>query len=299
MDKIVFFLKPSGFCLWVEGAIKWLDKIIEENQQEQIYCVHEIVHNPNVVNYFKEKWIIFVDNVNEIKDKNSIVAFSAHWTNRKILKEAEKKFKKVYNLECPLVKKVYKELESFLDEDTIFYIWKEWHAEALWVTEYAKDLWKKVYIFGDVKDIPQIDKQTKIWVLSQTTLNFENVKEIFENIKKLYPFSSLPPISDVCRATFERQSVIKNNINRFSAIIIIWWKTSSNTKELCLIAENAWKEVFFWENLEQILDYWKDRILKHQKVAISWWASTPYSDIESVLNWLSKRWYIKQELTLN
>ena len=299
MDKIVYFLKPSGFCLWVEWAIKWLEKIIHDNNNENIYCIHEIVHNPNVVKHFKDKWIKFVDSIDEVNNKDSIIVFSAHWTNRNNIKKAEQLFKKVYNLECPLVNKVYKELESYKDQNIIFYIGKKWHAEAEWVVWYANDLWKEIYIFNKIEDIPLIDKNSMIWVLSQTTLNFLDVKEIFSEIKKNYNFAVFPPISDVCKATFERQSVIKENIWRFSWIIIIWWKSSSNTKELCKIAEKEWKEVFFWENLDQILEQWKENILKHSKIAITWWASTPYNDIEDMLSWLLKRWYLKQEINFN
>lgn len=299
MEKIVYFLKPSGFCLWVEGAINKLEKIIEIHPEEQIYCIHEIVHNPNVVKYFKDRWVIFVDSIEEIKDNNSIVAFSAHWVNRTLFNNAKERFSKVYSLECPLVNKVYKELENYKEEKIIFYIGKKWHAEAEWVSWYAKDLWKEVFVFQNKEEIPQIDKNLRIWVLSQTTLNFLDVKDIFIEIKNLYPLSNFPPISDVCKATFERQSIIKENIERFSAIIIIWWKESSNTKELCKIAEKWWKEVFFWESLEEILEEWKENILKHSKIAVSWWASTPYEDIEKVLNWLLKRAYLRQEINFN
>jgi len=46
---------PSGFCFGVQRAIKMLDEIIEKYTNRKIYCVHEIVHNPSVVSYFKSK----------------------------------------------------------------------------------------------------------------------------------------------------------------------------------------------------------------------------------------------------
>jgi hypothetical protein len=35
------------------------------------------------------------------------------------------KYDKIYNLECPLVTKVYKELENFTDREVLFYVGKE------------------------------------------------------------------------------------------------------------------------------------------------------------------------------
>jgi 4-hydroxy-3-methylbut-2-enyl diphosphate reductase IspH len=58
-------------------------------------------------------------------------------------------------------------------------------------------------------------------VLSQTTQNWEEVKKIFEEIKKNYKNAKFSQSSDVCKATFERQSVIKNNEKKFDSIVII------------------------------------------------------------------------------
>jgi 4-hydroxy-3-methylbut-2-enyl diphosphate reductase IspH len=48
-------ITPSGFCMGVERAISMLDDLVNNNPDKKIYCLHEIVHNPNVVDYFKNK----------------------------------------------------------------------------------------------------------------------------------------------------------------------------------------------------------------------------------------------------
>jgi 4-hydroxy-3-methylbut-2-enyl diphosphate reductase IspH len=52
-------------------------------------------------------------------------------------------------------------------------------------------------------------------------LNFEDVKNLIEDIKEIYPDARLPIVSDICKATFERQSVIKNNIDKFDTLVVI------------------------------------------------------------------------------
>jgi 4-hydroxy-3-methylbut-2-enyl diphosphate reductase IspH len=52
----------------------------------------------------------------EVKDKDAIIVFSAHGTKRSIIHEAEKKFKAVYNLECPFVSKIYKEADQYIEQ---------------------------------------------------------------------------------------------------------------------------------------------------------------------------------------
>lgn len=298
MQKTIYYLKPSSFCFWVERAIKMLDKIIMQNPNEKIYCIHEIVHNPWIVKYFEDKWIIFVESFEEINDNNSIVCFSAHWVNRETLEIAQNRFKKVCNLECPLVTKVYRELESFKNIDTIFYIWKTWHQEAVWLEWYGKYLWKKVYVFSEISEIPNINKDENIWVLSQTTLNFEYVKNMLLEIKKLYKNATLPLVWDICKATYERQSVIINNLEKFQTLIVIWWKTSSNTKELYKIWEKNNKTTFFWENLDDIEKYWENELFKNDFVAVTGWASTPESDIKIIIDLYVKNGYKLENINL-
>jgi 4-hydroxy-3-methylbut-2-enyl diphosphate reductase IspH len=44
---------------------------------------------------------------------------------------------------------------------------------------------------------------------------------LIDDIKNIYPEAKLPLVSDICKATFERQSVIKNNIDKFETLIVI------------------------------------------------------------------------------
>jgi hypothetical protein len=67
---------------------------------------------------------------------------------------------------------------------------------------------------------------------------------------------------------------------------------------LCKIWENLGKNTFFWEDLNDILKYWEIKLLKSDKIAITWWASTPYEDIKKVLDWFIEKWYKKEKLLL-
>jgi len=273
-------ITPSGFCMWVERAISMLDDLVNNNPDKKIYCVHEIVHNKTVVNYFKSKWVIFIDNLKQIKNKkDSILTFSAHWVNKFILKKVLKDFFQVINLECPLVTKVYNEAKIFIQKwKTIFYIWKKWHQEAEQVISFIKDLWWKVYIFLKKDEIPSIDKNTNIAVLNQTTLNYKYIISLIDEIKKIYPNTENINNSDICKATFDRQNALKNNLDNIDCLIVIWWKNSSNTKELVKIWEKSWKKVFFIESSEEIKNI-KENFKNYKKIGITAWASTPTDEI--------------------
>jgi 4-hydroxy-3-methylbut-2-enyl diphosphate reductase len=74
----VYYLKPSSFCFGVKRSIEELIKIIENHPEDKIYCIHALVHNPKITKYFIDRGIVFVEDILNISDKNSVVVFSAH-----------------------------------------------------------------------------------------------------------------------------------------------------------------------------------------------------------------------------
>lgn len=138
MTKTVYYLTPSSFCFGVKRSIDQLNDIIEKYPGEKIFCVHALVHNPKVTKEFEKQGVIFVENMDDIRYDQAIVVFSAHGTNREILIQARKKFKAIYNLECPFVSKIYAEVDGFIQQGviTFFYIGKEHHQEGKNILEY-------------------------------------------------------------------------------------------------------------------------------------------------------------------
>ena len=74
---------PRGFCAGVERAIEIVEKTIQKFGAP-VYVRHEIVHNKYVVDDLKNKGAIFVEELEEIKDKSRPVIFSAHGVPKKI-----------------------------------------------------------------------------------------------------------------------------------------------------------------------------------------------------------------------
>ena len=86
---------PRGFCCrcWKGNWNCW--KIQFKNLGAPVYVRHEIVHNKHVVDDLKNKGAIFVEELEEIKDKSRPVIFSAHGVPKKIPEDA-KNYKMTY-----------------------------------------------------------------------------------------------------------------------------------------------------------------------------------------------------------
>ena len=76
-DLKILLSAPRGFCAGVERAIEIVEKSIQKFGAP-VYVRHEIVHNKHVVESLKKIGAIFVEELDEIKDKSRPVIFSAH-----------------------------------------------------------------------------------------------------------------------------------------------------------------------------------------------------------------------------
>ena len=71
----ILLAAPRGFCAGVDRAIEIVKKSIKK-YGAPVYVRHEIVHNKHVVDSLKKIGAIFVDELEEIKDKTRHVIFS-------------------------------------------------------------------------------------------------------------------------------------------------------------------------------------------------------------------------------
>ena len=307
MWKVVYYLTPSSFCFGVERAVNGLSAIVASHQPngqagpwDKVFCVHALVHNPKVTKDFEDRWVAFVESIYDIPDDDAVVVFSAHGINRVVLEQARARFKAVYNLECPFVSKIYQEVDASLQKwiSTFFYVGKKYHQEKKNVVDYIQAKWGTVYVFQNKDQIPRIDPAVPLAALSQTTMDYAHVCDILKEIKKRYPLAQLLLLSDVCKATYERQVIVSDNLDKFEAFVVIWGKESNNSKELSDIWIKYGKKTFYGENLDDILTYPKEELFACDTVAVTWWASTPAEDIKAVFDFYRENWYEPKILSL-
>ena len=70
----IFLAAPRGFCAGVDRAIEIVKKSINKFGAP-VYVRHEIVHNKYVVDSLKKIGAIFVEKLDEVKDKRRAVIF--------------------------------------------------------------------------------------------------------------------------------------------------------------------------------------------------------------------------------
>ena len=83
----IIFAAPRGFCAGVNMAIESLEKAVAL-YGTPIYVYHEIVHNRWVVEHFKDKGVVFVNDLEEVPE-GSYLLFSAHGISPAIREQSE------------------------------------------------------------------------------------------------------------------------------------------------------------------------------------------------------------------
>lgn len=232
----IILATPRGFCAGVERAVEILDKAIKLFGSP-IYVKHEVVHNKFIIANFKDRGVIFIENINEVP-KNSILIYSAHGVSMQVKEIAKSKNLKIFDATCPLVTKVHIEVHKFakLGVDVVL-IGHDGHPEIEGTMGQYKSNTGKIHLVENIKDVEKINiTNTNIAYVTQTTLSIDDTKEIIKVLVKKYPKIKGPAKDDICYATQNRQDAVKSILDYCDYLLVIGSQNSSNSKRLTELA---------------------------------------------------------------
>jgi len=203
-----------------------------------VYCYHEIVHNQVVVDRFRAKGVVFVDDV-ETVPPDAALMLSAHGTAPEVVAAARARGGVVIDAVCPLVTKVHHELRVRADHGfTVLYVGHAGHDEAVGTIAVAPDSVRLVEREDDVGTL-DLDPMTPVALLAQTTLSQHDWQGVLDAAKARFPALWMPRRSDLCFATTNRQDALSAIAPRCDAVVVIGSDNSSNTVALVKMAVAA------------------------------------------------------------
>jgi 4-hydroxy-3-methylbut-2-enyl diphosphate reductase len=200
-----------------------------------VYVRKEIVHNKHVVTTLQRRGAIFVDETQEVPEGATVI-FSAHGVAPVVHDEARARSLKTIDATCPLVTKVHHEALRFADEDyDILLIGHQGHEEVVGTAGEAPD---NVIIVGGPDDVANVvvrDPAKVVW-LSQTTLSVDETMETVGRLRAKFPNLQDPPSDDICYATQNRQTAVKQMAPETDLMIVVGSRNSSNSVRLVEVA---------------------------------------------------------------
>ena len=289
----ILLASPRGFCAGVDRAIEIVKKSIDK-YGAPVYVRHEIVHNKHVVDSLKKIGAVFVEELEEIKDKTRPVIFSAHGVPKSVPKEASNLNMTYIDATCPLVSKVHREAENLHKNGShILLIGHKNHPEVVGTMgQLPSDC---IDLIENVNDAEKYSKKngSKLAYITQTTLSVDDTREIINVLKNKFPEINEPKKEDICYATTNRQSAVKKIANNCDMFFVIGSRNSSNSVRLVEVAKNNGcdkSELIHSESKVPI-----DKIANCKTIGISSGASAPEILVEEFIQELKKKFIIEIE----
>lgn len=284
MINKILLAQPRGFCAGVDRAIDVVETALEIFGPP-VYVKHAIVHNIHVVEDLKVKGAIFVEGIDEVPPKSTLV-FSAHGTDPKIKEEAKRRGHRVIDATCPLVTKVHLEAQRYVKEGYfVIYVGHRDHPEPAGVfgeiPEGTAVLIEKASEVDDLK-VPQ---EEKLVYLTQTTLSISDTKETVDKLKSRFPNIIAPPSSDICYATTNRQTAARALAQKSNLVLVIGSTTSSNSQRLAEVSREEGTPAYLIDDESMIDKKWLEGV---EVLGITSGASAPEYLIERLINFFQK-----------
>tara|TARA_B000000441_G_scaffold44966_1_gene29615 strand:+ start:317 stop:1261 length:945 start_codon:yes stop_codon:yes gene_type:complete len=291
----IYLASPRGFCAGVDRAIEIVKKSLEK-YGSPVYVRHEIVHNKHVVESLKKIGAIFVEELDEIKDKSRPVIFSAHGVPKSIPEQAENLKMDYIDATCPLVSKVHREAENLNKKgDHILLIGHRNHPEVIGTMGQIEN--GGIDLIENIEDARKYENTSnkELAYVTQTTLSVDDTKDIIAELKRKFPEIKEPKKDDICYATTNRQSAVKKIASFCDMFFIIGSRNSSNSVRLVEVAKKSGCENSLLIHSESEIPF--DKIDKCKTIGISSGASAPEILVEEFINNLKKKYNIKIENT--
>ena len=284
---------PRGFCAGVERAIEIVKKSIQK-YGAPVYVRHEIVHNKHVVDSLKALGAIFVEELDEIIDKTRPVIFSAHGVPKTIPMQADNYKMEYIDATCPLVSKVHREAENLHKAGYhIVLIGHNNHPEVIGTMGQLPK--GAIDLIQDEHDVAsyELDENKKIAYVTQTTLSVDDTKNIIKALEKKFPQIKAPFKEDICYATTNRQSAVKNIANKCDMFFVLGSRNSSNSVRLVEVAEQTGCPHAELIHSKSEIPF--EKIQNCKTIGISSGASAPEVLVDDFLNKLKDKFKVKIE----
>ncbi|WP_037410154.1 4-hydroxy-3-methylbut-2-enyl diphosphate reductase [Candidatus Solirubrobacter pratensis] len=262
---------PRGYCAGVDRAVQTVERALEL-YGAPVYVRKEIVHNKHVVAQLRDRGAVFVEELDDAIPEGAITVFSAHGVSPAVHAEARQRNLRTIDATCPLVTKVHREALKFASEGyTIVLIGHAGHEEVEGTMGEAPEHIVLVESEEDV-DALEVEDPSKLAYISQTTLSVDETRTIIARLRARFPSIVGPRTDDICYATTNRQSAVKQMAAECDLVLVIGSRNSSNSNRLVDVARDAGAAAYLIDNEEQVQDEWLEGV---RVVGISSGASAP------------------------
>ncbi|REK15944.1 MAG: 4-hydroxy-3-methylbut-2-enyl diphosphate reductase [Planctomycetota bacterium] len=280
----IILASPRGFCAGVNMAIDTLDLAIK-TFGVPVYVYHEIVHNKYVVEQFRAKGAVFVEDLEEVPPGETLL-YSAHGVSPEVRRVASQRGLKAIDATCPLVIKVHLEAKRYANNGyTILLIGHEGHDEVIGTMGEAPEA---IHLVESPEDVDRLEISTdKLAYLTQTTLSVDDANRIIKRLKERFPHIVGPPKEDICYATQNRQEAVRLLSQEADVVLVLGSQNSSNSQRLAELGGESTRRTYLIDGPNDIDLAW---LKPDDTVLVTAGASAPEAVVEQCLDMLREKY---------
>jgi 4-hydroxy-3-methylbut-2-enyl diphosphate reductase len=279
----VILAQPRGFCAGVVRAIEIVERALQK-YGAPVYVRHEIVHNRHVVESLKAKGARFIDELSEAPP-GAVTIFSAHGVAKAVEDEAHERGLHVLNATCPLVTKVHLQGKNYLKSGRqVILIGHAGHPEILGTMGQIDGPVSLVQTEADVERL-DIPVDTPVSYVTQTTLSVDETRGIIAALKRRFTDIVGPDTKDICYATQNRQTAVRELCKRADVLLVVGATNSSNSNRLREIGAESGVPSYLLADGSELNPQW---VRGANTIGLTAGASAPESMVNDVIDALRR-----------
>ncbi len=271
----VTIARSAGFCMGVSLALGKLDRAILNPKASPIFTLGPIIHNPQVLQRYKDKGVQLAHSLDEIP-AGSTVVIRAHG----IPKDEENKLRArqatIIDATCPKVKRAQLAIEEQSKNGKTMLLFGEAdHPEVRGLLSYSV----KSFVFESIDTLKQQTLPPATYFLAAQTTQDRNEFYAIEAYLKKNVSSGLVALDTICDATKNRQEEVIELAQKTQCVIVVGGKSSGNTRRLAEIASTNDVAVF---HVETVADLPLQEMKQYARIGLTAGASTPQDIVDEI-----------------
>jgi 4-hydroxy-3-methylbut-2-enyl diphosphate reductase len=269
--------KNSGFCFGVVLAIEAVEKSLQN--QGQLYCLGDIVHNNEEVFRLKEMGMRVINKETMQTLYNQSVLIRAHGEPPSTYQLAEENNLFIIDATCPVVLKLQKSVrKGFLEmkqkKGQVILFGKKGHAEVIGLTGQTNNT---AIVISELEEIDVVDFSKPSRLYAQTTQSLSTFKSLVELIKQKYrehgnEDADFIWYDTICRQVSNREYSLRKFAYEHDIIIFVSGEKSSNGLVLFRICQSVNKRSHMISSANNLQKEW---FINCKKVGVCGATSTP------------------------
>lgn len=261
----VITAKRAGFCFGVKRALD-ITFDIARMDQEGVFTIGPIIHNPQVIERLKKAGIFPIDADDIEGHKIRALIIRTHGIPCNLYDNIVQRGIRIIDATCPFVKKAQRYARILKENGyQVVILGDKNHPEVMGIMSYAGE---DVIVLSETDHLPKL--KPKVGIVVQTTLSIETLKKALSNI--IEHVKEVKVYNTICNSTALRLKETEEMAKEVDVMIVAGGRNSANTTQLANLCRLLSVPTYHIETSEEIEDKWFENA---RKVGITAGASTP------------------------